>query len=99
MRAAIENFGKMEGDEKILLLGAMMELGEQSLHEHQELVELVKRSKWKVVVLVGGDFGKIEHPYLYFPDITHANDGSISSILLTRPCSIKGSRSMQMESY
>lgn len=97
MKAAIENFGKMEGDEKILLLGAMMELGEESLHEHRELVELLRRSKWKTVVLVGGDFGKIDHPYLYFPDIIQAKRWFDQQHFTYSNMLIKGSRSIQME--
>ena len=66
MKAAIENFVKMEGAEKVLILGGMMELGAESQKEHQALVDLIAKYLWKDVVLVGGDFDKVNHAYLYF---------------------------------
>jgi len=97
MKAAIENFVNMDGADKVLILGGMMELGSESLKEHQALVDLITKYKWKNVILVGGDFNKINHPYLYFENSTHAKEWfkdqhyDHSSIL------IKGSRSTQME--
>jgi UDP-N-acetylmuramoyl-tripeptide--D-alanyl-D-alanine ligase len=55
MRAAIENFVHLEADNKILVLGAMAELG-QSKAEHEAILDLIGQYKWKDVVLVGGDF-------------------------------------------
>ena len=40
MRAAIENFSRIEGG-KVLILGAMAELGPESLTEHQGIVNLI----------------------------------------------------------
>ncbi len=63
MKAAIENIAKMNGD-KILMLGGMMEMGEESLKEHQALIDLINQYQWKDVVLVGGDFNKVNNPYI-----------------------------------
>jgi UDP-N-acetylmuramoyl-tripeptide--D-alanyl-D-alanine ligase len=41
MKLAIENFAQMPGDQKILFLGGMMELGEESEKEHKNLIELI----------------------------------------------------------
>jgi UDP-N-acetylmuramoyl-tripeptide--D-alanyl-D-alanine ligase len=104
MRAAIENFarlavdGKGAGfDRKILILGAMAELGPESVKEHQSIVELIGQYPWARVVLVGGDFLKVAHPYLRFADSGEAaqwyhHAGIRNSWLL-----IKGSRSSRME--
>ena len=56
MKAAIENFAKLDGEKKMLLLGGMMELGKESEAEHREIVSLIERYAWKQVALVGGDF-------------------------------------------
>ena len=64
MRVAIENFAKMPGDKKILVLGAMAELGQDSVEEHRQIIELIGKNKWEAVALVGGDFLKIKHPYV-----------------------------------
>jgi len=43
----------------LLMLGGMMELGEESVQEHENIAALIKTYKWKDVVLVGGDFKKL----------------------------------------
>lgn len=96
MKAAIENFAKMDGD-KILLLGAMMELGPESIHEHQAIVDLLKQYKWESVVLVGGDFDKVKHPYIYFNTAVEAGKWLTNQHLTNTRILVKGSRSMQME--
>lgn len=97
MRAAIENFARMEGDNKILLLGGMMELGEESLTEHEGIVALIQQYSWKAVVLVGGDYGKVQHPFLYFANATQAGEWLQQQSLDNAMLLVKGSRSMQME--
>jgi UDP-N-acetylmuramoyl-tripeptide--D-alanyl-D-alanine ligase len=49
MKLAIENFAKKTSENKILMLGAMAELGKESLQEHQQIIDLIKKSSWKEV--------------------------------------------------
>lgn len=56
MKLAIENFARLAAPSKVLMLGAMAELGAESLEEHQLIVDLIAKFSWKQVVLVGGDF-------------------------------------------
>ena len=65
MKLAIENFAKKNSENKILMLGAMAELGKQSLQEHQGIIDLIKKYSWKEVVLVGGDFLKLPHSFSF----------------------------------
>ena len=97
MKAAIENFAKMEGANKILLLGGMMELGTESIAEHEAIVKLIDENKWKAVVLVGGDFAKIKHGHLYFPYSAEAKEWLDEQHFENSKLLVKGSRSMQME--
>lgn len=97
MQAAIENFSLMHSENKCMFLGGMMELGEHSIKEHQSLVELIKKTSFRQVVLVGGDFAFVEHPFIYCADAMEAtewlrNNQPSCSLLL-----IKGSRSIKME--
>src|SRR5436190_749749 len=66
MKAAIENFAKVEGTEKILALGAMAELGQDSLKEHKNIIKEIDRYQWKDVIFVGGDFMAVDHRYRKF---------------------------------
>ncbi len=97
MKAAVENFVKMDGVEKVLILGGMMELGKDSVPEHQQLVDLIKKHDWKNVVLVGGDFNKTTHPFLYFENSAQAKEWYTSQQFNNANILIKGSRSTKME--
>ncbi len=97
MKAAIENFAKMEGADKVLMLGGMMELGDESMKEHEVILNLINEYSWKSVVLVGGDFGKITHRYTYFDNSTAAAEWLQQQHFTNTKLLIKGSRSMQME--
>ncbi|MDR3716470.1 MAG: UDP-N-acetylmuramoyl-tripeptide--D-alanyl-D-alanine ligase [Puia sp.] len=97
MRAAIENFASLKAHSKVLILGAMAELGKESLAEHLGIVELIGRYPWSQVALVGGDFQKIDHPYLHFTDSKEAARWMKNAQLQDQYILIKGSRSTKME--
>ena len=58
MMAAIDNFELMEGENKVAILGDMLELGEQSTLEHQAIVRRLIDSKIERIVLIGDEFEK-----------------------------------------
>ena len=97
MKLAIENFAKLPADKKVLMLGGMAELGEESLTEHQAIITLIRQFNWTEVVLVGGDFAKIEHPFLFFSNSEEARQWFQHQHFTHTHLLIKGSRSMKME--
>ena len=97
MKAAIENFTKMEGKDKVLMLGGMMELGKESLAEHQSIIDLIGNYKWKAVVLVGGDYHKLKHSFINFENAVQARNWFQQQEFTHVQLLMKGSRSMQME--
>ena len=97
MKLAIENFSRQPGERKILLLGAMKELGEDSWEEHRALVELIQSLHFNEVILVGGDFRLIQHPFRYFEHSADAGKWLREQHLQDALLLVKGSRSMQME--
>jgi UDP-N-acetylmuramoyl-tripeptide--D-alanyl-D-alanine ligase len=97
MKAAIENFAKAEGNEKILALGAMAELGSDSLKEHSGIIKEIDKHQWKDVILVGGDFMKVDHTYRKFNSPEDAGEWLGNIKTQNAFFLIKGSRSMQME--
>lgn len=97
MRAAIENFSGIQAEKKVLLLGAMMELGPDSVKEHQALADLLQRTHWHAVVLVGGDFSRIQHPYLYLENAAAAAQWLQQQQFTDTYILVKGSRSIGME--
>ena len=97
MKAAIENFAKMKGDKKILLLGSMMELGTESEKEHADIISLINQNKWRAVVLVGKNFSEIKNTYINLENSLQARDWLKNEHAENAQILIKGSRSMQME--
>lgn len=97
MKAAIINFAKMEGDKKILMLGGMMELGADSIKEHQEIVDLILSYHWHTVVLVGQDYSNLPNEIMHFSTAAEARNWFVENNPTEAQILIKGSRSMQME--
>ncbi|MEO7802034.1 MAG: UDP-N-acetylmuramoyl-tripeptide--D-alanyl-D-alanine ligase [Ginsengibacter sp.] len=97
MQAAITNFAKMPGDQKILMLGGMMELGIDSALEHRQLVDLINSHQWQKVLLVGKQFKGLADQHLYFDKVEEARTWLAANPVLNATILIKGSRSMQME--
>jgi UDP-N-acetylmuramoyl-tripeptide--D-alanyl-D-alanine ligase len=97
MKLAIENIAKIQGAEKVLLLGAMAELGKDSIGEHKAITSLIQKYQWKAVVLVGGDFLQFDHPFTTFATTAEAKEWLKKQQYENTCLLIKGSRSMQME--
>lgn len=97
MKVAIENFAAISATSKVMMLGAMAELGADSLQEHQAIVDLIRQHAWQHVVLVGGDFQKLDHPFLKMNNAAEAAEWFKQQHFQNTHILIKGSRSMQME--
>ena len=100
MAVAIENFLQLEQSNKVMILGDMFELGQESHDEHQAIVESLANRKEVVCYYVGAEFyaNKIEQDNFYFFESFEAFSKSLlqdkfknNSIL------IKGSRGMALE--
>jgi UDP-N-acetylmuramoyl-tripeptide--D-alanyl-D-alanine ligase len=97
MQVAIENFSDQPSKNKYLFLGAMMELGDYSKEEHEKLVAILVEKGLKNTVLVGGDFAKISHPFMYFDTATLASNWLKENLPENALILVKGSRSTKME--
>ncbi len=97
MLEAIKNFEQTDYPNKVIMLGAMKELGEESAHEHQQLVELLKQSNWNHVVLVGKEFTSTPHPYIQMNDVGQAAAWYEEQAFENTAFLIKGSRAYTME--
>jgi UDP-N-acetylmuramoyl-tripeptide--D-alanyl-D-alanine ligase len=97
MKLAVENFAKINKDNKIVCLGGMRELGVDTLMEHQALIDQLKQSNWEQVILVGSEFKPCAHSYLYFDTVVEAKAWLDAQQLKGYTLLIKGSRGIQME--
>lgn len=97
MKVAIENFAHIHSANKVLILGGMMELGDESIAEHKNLIKLIQQYNFKNVFIVGRNFKTIRQPYTYFDTAQEAASYIKQQNFENSYFLIKGSRSMQME--
>ena len=97
MYNSIKNFRNICDDNHLLILGDMKELGSESLNEHQEILNLIKRLEFCNVILVGSEFNKINKEFQSFLNvdelISHINRNEISG----KKILVKGSHSIHLE--
>ena len=97
MKLAVENFARMNKQNKMVCLGGMRELGADTLMEHQMLIDQLKQTNWKNVLLVGSEFKPCDHNFLYFDTVLEAKAWLQAKELKGYTLLIKGSRGIQME--
>ena len=61
MKAALENFSNLKGENKIAILGDMLELGKESFKEHQAILDLATSLNFYKLYLVGENFSKTNY--------------------------------------
>lgn len=95
MQLALENFAKMEGD-KVVILGDMLELGDESIAEHNKILNLLNDLGLKTYYLVGPIFQSIDHTHSFTTSDELAaklSDSQLKDKLIL----IKGSRGIKLE--
>jgi len=100
MLAALENFRQAKGENKILILGDMFELGEHASTEHQKIVTYLEQHPFAKIYLIGENFNNTHSTASHittFQDFEnfktfwkseHFKDGNLL---------VKGSRGMALE--
>lgn len=94
MKVALENFKSFEGS-KAIIIGDMLELGNESEIEHREILEFVRSLSFNEVLTVGKEFKKV-NPEGY------ASTEELATWLKSNPIQadsilIKGSRGIALE--
>ena len=100
MEFAIKNFNRKFTNDKILIIGDMLELGEYSKTAHKQIVNLIIDLSFDEVITVGKNFFDINITPNYFKKY-HSTDELIKFISLKgvkeKNILIKGSRSLRLE--
>ncbi len=99
MRAAIQSFSSMPGDNKSVILGDMLELGEYADDEHKKVIEILKAHDFREVILVGCVFFNIPSPkeYLHLENSDKLIEWLTHNPLRNRFILLKGSRGVKLE--
>lgn len=95
MSASLQNFKAFEGT-KTIIIGDMLELGEESKAEHQNILELAKSLGFENLITVGNSFKEVN------PESAFANTAELTEYLKTNKITsknilLKGSRGVALE--
>jgi UDP-N-acetylmuramoyl-tripeptide--D-alanyl-D-alanine ligase len=97
MKVALENFSKIKKASKVVILGDMFELGNESSLEHQEIVKLADAFCFSQTLYVGAHFYKAQTKNKQFENFEALEAYLIENTLENQSVLIKGSRGMQLE--
>jgi UDP-N-acetylmuramoyl-tripeptide--D-alanyl-D-alanine ligase len=102
MEAALGNFASVEAENKLILLGDMLELGDESLNEHVRIASMAMKMDSAKVCFVGKEFRKALESFPESKAHSFLTSDELAQWLEENPvCDsavlIKGSRSTRME--
>ncbi|MCB0466094.1 MAG: UDP-N-acetylmuramoyl-tripeptide--D-alanyl-D-alanine ligase, partial [Aequorivita sp.] len=100
MMAALENFKQANGENKIMFLGDMFELGKEAETEHQNIVDFLAENPFGSVFLVGSNFFKTTNNAAHikqFETFDELKTALESNLPKNATILIKASRGMALE--
>lgn len=99
MKASIDSFAAGFDSPRYLILGDMLELGEQSLSEHHLILELTKKHLFEAVFLAGPVFKEaaLKYNYQAFENTTRLCEYLSQNPIKSGNVLIKGSRGLSLE--
>jgi len=96
MSEAIKAVQKLNHKKKLFILGDMLELGENSLVEHQSIIDELSENNQEVI-LIGNEFNKCQHNFIHFFNSEDAlgwiEENPIEDMFIL----LKGSRGIKLE--
>ena len=99
MVLAINNFAEMQAGKKMMILGDMLELGDESPDEHQKIIELVKNLNFEYMFFVGKEFQQADkkRECFHFENVDDARTFFSDEKIKDYTILIKGSRGIKLE--
>lgn len=100
MLVALENFIQLDKKEKVIIIGDMFELGEESLEEHKSIIAYLKNTNDVQCFFIGKDFysNKTEKEnFNFYKDFESFTAFLKENLFFNKMLLIKGSRGMALE--
>ena len=100
MKAALDNLDQLNYPRKMVILGDMFELGEESGREHEEILRMLMKINPGTALLIGSAFMKLKHLFpagFFFESAAEAEGYLIANPFKDNLILIKGSRGMKLE--
>jgi len=100
MSLAISNFAASPFDNKIVILGDMLELGSYSSNEHINIIKQIDNCNFEDVILVGKEFSLAKNTKKYnsFLNTGQAGEYLKQKNYMNKTILVKGSRGIRLES-
>ena len=100
MAVALDNFRQIRHTSKMVILGDMREMGQESTAEHQKVVDRLSKMRLDEVWLVGSEFAKCRTKslknYTHFDDVEEVKSRLTSTPVRDRLILIKGSNGTRL---
>ena len=99
LEAAINNFSEIQNDNKVLIIGDMLELGKYSKEEHSRILAIIKNLNFQKILLVGPEFSEAcNYPqWNCFADSEVAKQWLLENPLRNAFILVKASRGIKLE--
>ncbi|MFK7772730.1 MAG: UDP-N-acetylmuramoyl-tripeptide--D-alanyl-D-alanine ligase [Saprospiraceae bacterium] len=100
MKNALVNFGQIDANRKVAILGDMLELGKYSDEEHLKIAQQAIELKLDQVVLVGEEFLKVKiEGVQHYEDVNDLKESFAKKDFQNTHFLIKGSRGIKLEEF
>ena len=97
MSAALTNFSFFDCEHKMVIIGDMRELGEESLEEHKRIVKQLQEMELERIWLVGEEFSKVaEEGMRVFKDVEEVKEALKAELISDSTILIKGSNGTKL---
>lgn len=96
MAASLHNFITFEGS-KTIIIGDMLELGEESTVEHQNILKLAQELGFDQIITVGKNFKKVNSTETAFENTAELTEYLKLNKILSENILLKGSRGIALE--
>ncbi|MGZ3813220.1 MAG: UDP-N-acetylmuramoyl-tripeptide--D-alanyl-D-alanine ligase [Mucilaginibacter sp.] len=102
MFVAIENLGQIKADHKVLILGDMFEMGQESAAEHEAVINKALETEVDERIFIGGEFARrgaqgVNGKATFYPSAEEAIAALKTHPVKNATVLIKGSRGMALE--
>lgn len=96
MQVSLENFKTFEGT-KTIVIGDMLELGEESLKEHQTILDFAKSCGFNEIITVGPNFKLVNHSENAFENTSELIERLKANAIKNENVLLKASRGIALE--
>lgn len=99
VEASVKNFASLKINNKYVILGDMLELGNESESEHEKIIGLLQDYSFDKIILAGNIYNSLKVPdkFLQFRDVNELNNWLENSNIVHSNVLIKGSRGIHLE--